>query len=178
MGQIADDDPHRRRVLLQTRRGVDGVADDEALAGAGDDVETHERGTRVDADPHLHTALRGRDDREPVYQAQARPHRAFGVVLMQPGHTEHADHCVPDVLLDDAAIRLDGASSEREVLAQKTVDVLGVEPFGEAREADQVGEQHGDDASFGGGRGPRARRSRTTGRIASRRGTRSHRPDR
>ena len=179
--ELADDDAHRRRVLLQARRRVDGVADDEALAGAGHDVEAHERGARVDADPRLDVPVgdQRRERREPVQQAEAGPHRAFGVVLVQLGHAEHAGHGVSDVLLDDAAVGLDRGPGEQAVLAQETVDVLRVEPLGEAREADQVGEQHGDDAPLGGERAARVQRSAArTGRTSSRRGTRSRTPGR
>ena len=141
-------------MLLQPRRRVDGIAYDEALAGARQNVEAHERRSRVDADARLHVAVgrQTRERRQPVEQAQTRPHGAFGVVLVQLGHPEHAGHRVPDELLDAPAKGLDGAAGEPTVLLQEVVDVLRVELLGEAREADQVGEQHGDDAPL---RGPR-----------------------
>ena len=51
--ELADGDAAGRRRGLQPRRRVDGVAGEEALAGAGRHVEAHECLAGVDADAHL-----------------------------------------------------------------------------------------------------------------------------
>ena len=63
---------------------------------------------------------------------------------------ESADHGVADELLDLPGPRLDRAPRRTEVLGLNDGDVLGVEAFGQTGEADEVGEEDGDDPSFAG----------------------------
>ena len=67
---------------------------------------------------------------------------------MQDRHAEDGHHGVADVLLHRAAVGLHGLAGDCVVAAQEDGDDLGVVPFGDGSEADEVAEQGGDDAAF------------------------------
>ena len=56
---------------------------------------------------------------------------------------------VADELLDRAAVALDERARGVEVAREELADVLGVATLGERGEADEVGEEDGDEAAFG-----------------------------
>ena len=80
---------------------------------------------------------------------------------MRDRRAEDRDHRVADELLDGAAPALELGAQPLVVRAQERVDVLGVELLGARREADQVGEEDGDDLALpaGLGHGPSLGRS-------------------
>jgi hypothetical protein len=56
---------------------------------------------------------------------------------------------VADELLDHAAVALDGGPGPLEVAGEDLAYLFGVARLGERGEANQVGEEHGDQAAFG-----------------------------
>ncbi len=61
---------------------------------------------------------------------------------------EEGHHRVADELLDRAAEALELGAEAGVVRAEDRLHVLGIERLRPRREADQVGEQHGDDLAF------------------------------
>ena len=73
----------------------------------------------------------------------------LGVVLVGGRRAPHRHDRVADELLDRPAVELDDLGGGLEVAAQQLADGLGIAVLGEAREADEVGEQDGDQAPLG-----------------------------
>ena len=123
---------------LDARRGVDPVADDEALLrslGRGDAAGD-------DADPSLEIgpALRavagdGGDELE------AGPDRPLGVVLLRDRGAPDRHDGVADELLHDASVPVDDGPGELEVTGEEIPYFFGIVALGERREADQVAEE-------------------------------------
>ena len=99
-GRLADQHLARAGRLLEARRHVHGVADDQRLARRGVAGE-HVAG--VHADPGLDLAQRAHR----VAHLERRPHRPERVVLVDDGDPEHRHERVADHLLDRAAVALD-----------------------------------------------------------------------
>ena len=148
---VADGHGHRWRRRLQTRRHVNGVSGEEALAAGWVDVEAHEHLAAVDPDADLDGSPADAGQCvDLVDQAQAGAHGALGVVLVEGGDAEDGDHGVADELLDGAAVGLDDAARDRVVAAQHGVDDLGVVALRERREAHEVAEEGRDDSALSG----------------------------
>ena len=160
MGEGADGDAAARGSRLQPRRGIDGVAGEEAATGRGVDVEAHEGFAGVDADSDLQwRAIGARHGVERLDDPQAGANGAFRVVLVDRRHAEDADRGVADELLDGAAVRLDHLGGAGEVLAEQGVHVFGVGGLAHRREGDDIAEERGNDLAFlGDGKGDRQRR--------------------
>jgi hypothetical protein len=138
--------PTGRRQGLQARRGVHDVAH-RRVVGAGEDPHQHLAG--VEADAHLDRPVEAGladDARERVLHPQRGPRRALGVVLVGDGRTEQGDDGVTEQLVDTAAERLDVGDEPFEARVDEALHALGVEVLGERGVADEVGEQHRDDA--------------------------------
>ena len=69
------------------------------------------------------------------------PHRSLGVVLAGDRGTPYGHDRVADELLDRPAVAGDHVAGQIEVAGQEIAGVLGIAPFGERGEADQIGEQ-------------------------------------
>ena len=140
-------DEHRARLgrRLDARRGVDEVARDHALAlGA----ERDRRLAGEDAGAARWQRLRrGRHGGDEV---ERRPHGALGVVLLRDRRPPHRHHRVADELLDGAAVALDERPRGIEVAGEELARLLGVAALGGGREADEVGEEDGDEPPLGG----------------------------
>ena len=96
-----------------------------------------------------------------VDELQPRADRALGVVLVGDRRAPDRHDRVADELLDDPAVDLHDPRRGVEVRAQQLADGLGVAVLGDRREADEVGEEDGDQPPFGlGGRGRRPSRGR------------------
>ena len=150
VGLFTDEDAADRGGRLQPRRGVDDVARDHRLAERGARVHHHERLAGVHGDADLQVELRVRF----VDRAHSLPHRergancTLGVVTERRRRAEQPHDRVADELLDDTAERLDLSSDGVVVRPEQRLHVLGVEPLGPRREADQVDEDHADETAF------------------------------
>ena len=141
----ADIDLPRLGGLLESGGNVHRVAGHGVLvllrAGSG---TTHHFAC-VDADPDLQVVARlghrGTD-------GESGMERACGVIIVGLGCTVDGHHGIPDVLLDGATVTLDLCGHGAEVGALDLADLLGIGLFGPGREADEVDEQHGDEAAF------------------------------
>ncbi len=146
-GHLAGDDAARLGGGLQARRHVHRVAGhrpavggrfaDDRLAGVDADAQPQRVGLEVER--CVQPLDRG-DERE------AGAHRALGVVVAGARDAEHRHDRVADELLEHAAVPRDGLPRCGEVGVLDHRDVLGVEPLGQRREADEVGEEHRHDA--------------------------------
>ena len=130
------------------RRGVHEVARDHALALR---AERHRRLAREDACARREL---GRTDlvaerRDGGDEVERRTDSALGVVLGRDRSAPHGHHGVADELLDRAAVELDQASARVEVAGEELARVLGVSLLGCSGEADEVGEEDGDEPSLG-----------------------------
>ena len=81
-----------------------------------------------------------------VLHPQGRPHGPLGVVLVGDGRAEQGDDGVAEQLVDASAEQLDVGDQALEARLDQALHALGVEVLGERGVADEVGEQHGDDA--------------------------------
>ena len=129
------------RPLLEARGGVDDVARHHRLAERRPCVERNERFARVDRDPKVEI------DAEVTHRERGA-NRALRIVAECGRRAEDAHHRVADELLDDAAERLDLAPDgvvvrHRGWRARPRVELLGT-----GGEADQVDEDHADEAPF------------------------------
>ena len=135
---VSDEDAVDRRGRLHPRRGVDDVAGDHRLALGRPRAEGDERLARVHGRAKVEVVDR-------VANGERRANGALRVVLVGGRSAEHGHDRVADELLDGAAVPLDLVAQARVVGRQRRAHVLGVEPLGAAREADEVGEEDGDD---------------------------------
>ena len=164
--RLADQDLHRRRVLLEPGGGVHGVAGHQALSAghvAGDDLAGVHTGPvlQAHAEPleehlvHVDEALLHLERRADG------PHR---VVLVQTGESEHRHDRVADVLLDPAAVPLEHQPHLVEIEVQHLAEVLAVQAFAERGGALEVREHDGDGPAdlFDGDVGSEARAAEAT----------------
>ena len=84
----------------------------------------------------------------PVADRECRADGPLGIVLVRDGRAEHRHHRVADELLDGAAALLELRSQPVVVRPQDRLDVLGIERLGARGEADEVGEENGDDLAL------------------------------
>ena len=140
--RLADEHGARRRGGLDARGGVDEVARDHPLVGR---AEADGGLAGEDAGPSLEGGVEPRDR---VDQLERSPNGPLGVVLVRNGSAPDGHHRVADELLDSAAVALDDRAGGVEVAGQELARVLGVAPLRGGREADQVGEQDGDESSL------------------------------
>jgi hypothetical protein len=141
---LTDENPVRRRRRLHPRGGVDDVAGDHRLAGFRTRVERDDRLAGVDRDAHLDVA---RLDR-PVADRERCAHGAFRVVLACDRRAVHGHHCIADELLDRPAEALQLGAEPVVIRDEDVAHVFGIEVLGARREADEVGEEHGDHLPF------------------------------
>ncbi len=80
--------------------------------------------------------------------AQARPDRALGVILVRHRRAEDRHHRVADEFLHGAAVALDHLLELGMVRAESGAHVLGVGVLRGGGEAHEVAKEHGDDLAF------------------------------
>ena len=153
--RLADEDAVDRRRRLQPRSRVDDVAGGHPLAELRPRGEIDERLAGIDRDPHLQLALFG----DPIADGERGTHGALRIVLACNRSTEQRHHRVPDELLDRPAPPLQLDAQALVVRAQDLGDVLGIELLRGRGEADEIGEEDGDDFPFAHGESVRRRRS-------------------
>ena len=137
-------DQHRARLgrRLDTRRRVDQVAGDHALA-PGAERDRRLAGEHAGARLQTGTELRHRGD-----EFERGAHRPLGVVFVRGRCAPDGHDRVADELLDRAAVALDHRPRRLEVLGEELPRFLGVPRLGQRREADQVGEEDGNEPAL------------------------------
>jgi hypothetical protein len=157
---LAHEDLAGLRKREQPRRQVRGIPDRgvvhaEVVADLADD-----HGARVEPHAHLEldaslgaqvVAVRG----ERPLEAEGRVDRAQRVVLMGDGRAEQRHEPVAEELIDGTLVAVNLAEHQLEGTVHESVDVLGIEPFGQRGEAGDVDEEHGDEFALTFERGPR-----------------------
>ncbi len=145
---VAHIDRTRLGDRLHARGRVHEVARDHALTlGAqrhGSFARQHSRTCAELLGAHLLAERRDGGD-----EVESRPHRPLGIVLGRRGRAPDGHHRVTDELLDRPAVQPDQPPARVEVARQQLPHLLGVTRLRERREADQVGEEDGDEAAFG-----------------------------
>src|SRR5947208_1532842 len=86
--------------------------------------------------------------------AERCAHSALRIVLARDRRTEQRHYCVADELLHRPAPALELVAQALVVRRKDSLDVLRIEPLGLRSEADEVGEEDGQDLALGGARGP------------------------
>ena len=147
-GGIPDVDGSGRCGRLDPGGGVDDVAGDHPLAfGADRDRRLSREDTGAGAqalDADLVT--QGRNGRD---QVERGADGALGVVFGGDRGSPHGHHRVADELLDGAAVQLDQSAAGVEVAGEQFTGFLRVALLGGGGEADEVGEENGDQAALG-----------------------------
>jgi hypothetical protein len=130
---LADENGSRFRERLDPRRSVDEIAGDHPLA--------------FGADRH---------------RGFAREHRGSGTKISDADLLAECGrhHGIADELLDGSAEALDDEARALEVAREQLAHVLGVALLRERSVADEIGEEDGDEATFGCRRPARRRRLR------------------
>ena len=140
--RLADQDGARLGRRLDPRRRVDEVAGDHALPFRPErdgGFSGQDTGSRLERRVELGYR------RE---QIERGPNRPLRVVLGRDGRSPDGHDGVPDELLDGAAVALDDAACGVEVAREELAGLLGVATLGGCREADEVGEEDGDEAAL------------------------------
>jgi len=142
LGRLADEDGARLCSRLDARGRVDEVAGDHAFPRG---AERDRSLACEDACPRLQSRSELGDCRDEV---EGGPHRPLGVVLVCDGRAPDGHHGVADELLDRTAVALDHRPRRVEIAGEQLPRVLRVARLGEGREADQVGEEDGDEPAL------------------------------
>ena len=140
--RLADEDAVDRCIGLKPRRGVDDVAGHHALTLLGPRAERDERLPGVDADAELELGLLVED---PVTDCERGADGALRVVLVRHRRAEDGHHRVADELLHRAAEALELVAQPGVVGTEQRPHLLRIHLLGARREADEIGEEDGDD---------------------------------
>ena len=143
-GLLADEHAVHRCGRLEAGGGVDHVTGRHPLALGRPRSEEHQRLARVDCDPDLEVVLLA----SPVSDREGRTDGALRVVLVRDRRAEQGHDGVPDELLHRPAVALELVAEVLPVRRQQRAHVLRVHPLGARREADEVGEEDGDDLAL------------------------------
>ncbi len=166
-GALADEHRARLRGRLHARGGIDEVARDHALA-LRTDGDGGLAGDHAGAQSEPRCADVGAERPDHLDQLERRAHRPLGVVLARDGRPPDRHHRVADELLDRPAVALDHLPRGVEVAREELAHLLRVTILRQRREADEVGEEDGDEPplGFGGRRGRRLRVERAAALAA------------
>jgi hypothetical protein len=143
-GLLADEHAVHRCGRLEASGGVDYVTGRHPLALGRPRSEKHQCLARVDSDPDLEVVLLAR----PVSDRERGTDGALRIVLVRNRRAEQGHDGVPDELLHRPAEALELVAEVLPVRRQQRANVLGVHPLGARREADEVGEEDGDDLAL------------------------------
>ncbi len=144
VGGLADQDAVDGRSRLEAGSRVDDVAGNHALAECEPRSQRYERLAGGNGEPDLELALLA----DPVPDRQRGPDSPLGIVLVRDRRAEDGEHRVPDELLDGASVALQLVAKAGVEGPEDRLDVLGIERLGAGREADEVGEEDGDDLAL------------------------------
>ena len=139
--------PPARRELLESRAGVDRVADQRIRDVTGATDLAHHRLAAVDADPQRRPlrVTPGRATASSSLQLERGARRPLRVVGLVAAAVEDRKHAVADELLDlTAEPARDQWRGPAPVGVQDGGDLVRVRSLGEAREVDEVAEEHAD----------------------------------
>ncbi len=147
-GVVGQEDAPGWGSSLETSGAVDDLANDHDITTGAVVHGAHHDVAGVDSHPHLErdavTVLQLLVEVvQPIVHGKRRSHGPVGVVLAGSVHAEHRHHRVADELLDDAALVLDAACPNSEILCDDRAHVFRIELTREHGEVDQVGEQDG-----------------------------------
>src|SRR6185436_9707058 len=135
---------------LESRGRVDDVPGGHPLPELRPGAERHERLARVDGDPYFELERRIRlvelDDR--LADRDRRANRSLGIVFVRHRCAEERDDGIADELLDRAAMALELVPEAGVIRREQCPDVLGIELLGARGEADEIGEENGDDLAL------------------------------
>ena len=132
---------------LQASRRVDGIAEGRVLdpVGGADLAQNDRTGRDADADTEPRDAPAAFDFSAVgvhlLHDPQRRAQRALGVVLVRDRCAEEGEDAVAGEILDVAAEPIDVGDDAGDRFADDELDLFRVEPLGERRRADEVGEQ-------------------------------------
>ena len=148
-GAVADVDHSRFGDGLDARRSVHQVAGDHSFAGHAE-VHRNLSGEqpRTGAEPRCADLVAERGDG--VHQFQRGAHGPLRVVFLDRRDAPDRHHRVADEFLDRAAVANNDRPRGVEVAAEEFAHVFRVALLRERRETDEVGEEHGHVAPFGG----------------------------
>ena len=163
--RVADQDLARGRRALQARGGIDGVTGHRVggVGGRADPPCHHRAGVDADVqrerppEPPLPAKV---ERAHPLAHQERGAQAALGIVLVRDRGAKHGHDRVAHELLDETLVALDRRRHLAEEVGLDRAHVLGVEPFAERGEADQIREEHGDRAAVAVGRGGRRGRRR------------------
>ncbi len=150
IGRLVDEDAVGGRGRLQPRGGVDDVAGGHALALLGPGVEAHERlaGGDANADVKLPRLVGLVQLGDRLAYGERCPDGPLGVVLARRRRAEDRHHGVADELLHRAAVALELEAHALVIAGEDRPHVFGIELLGLRGEADEVGEEDGDDLAL------------------------------
>ncbi len=137
IGLLAHEDRVHRRTHLDPRGGIDHVARHHRLAFRRARVERNQCLASIDADAHLQVVALLRDA---IADGKRRAHCSFWVVLVRDGRAEERHDSVADELLYRATEALELGAKAAVVGREQRTHVLGIEPLGSRREADEIDE--------------------------------------
>jgi hypothetical protein len=135
---------------LQPRREIGHVAGDQELLdrfGGGHGLAGGHANPESQPDPVL-LLEHGIELPETLDHGHGGPHRALGVVLVDPGHPEDGHHRVPRILLHGPAEGLDVLAHLVEEGREQGAEMLRIVTRGKLGRAGQVGEEDGDGLAF------------------------------
>jgi hypothetical protein len=174
-GGLTGEDRSGRGGRLEPGGGVEDVARERAarrLREVAEEFACFDPDARLERDP---VPSRRFQAVEATDEVESRPRRPRGVVLVCRRQAEHPDRAVALRGRNGPPVALDRPACEVVVGTHDRVQDLRVETLRERRGADEVAEQHGDEAAFdrGSGRGGSTRwaearvgRQRTAARVA------------
>ena len=139
LGRLPDEDRARLGRRLHARGGVDEVARDHPLPLGAD---RHSGLTGEDAGADLQGGIELGNGRDEVERCANGP---LGVVLLRDRRSPDRHHRVADELLDRSAVALDERPRLLEVAGEELARLLRVPTLRGRGEADEVGEEHGDE---------------------------------
>ena len=136
------------RDRLDPRSGVDEVAGDHPLA-LGAECDRGLARQNAGASAELGASDLVPQGRHGGDEIKGRADGTLGIVLGRDGRSPDGHHRVADELLHGAAVELDQTPACVEIPREQLARVLGIALLRRRREADEIGEQDGDEATFG-----------------------------
>ena len=142
-----DEDCARLGCGLEPRRRIHDVAHRRVVVAGRHCADEHLAGVDPDAEPDADTVV-DIETTDGLLHAQRRTHRPLGVVLMGDRRTEQGHDRIANDLVDPSTERGDVVGESGETAVDQVLDLFGIAVLREAGEPDDVGEEHGDNASL------------------------------